>query len=580
MQLNFKPLKTNADRQMPDSKPDKKGIRLSIDRLKKIRKRTWIIIGVVIVAMIAAKVFLFKSNTTAAANITIKTATVIKGTVQQMVTATGTAEFSQSMPLSFEVSGTIQEIYVKTGDVVKKGDPLASLDTTTLEQQLKEAQENYASAQANYSQTLGDLGRKLKSSLVSAESSLLTAQQKADPNYLENQYYLAELNVKEASQKLAEAQGSGETDTYQLQAALSQAQLALADALNKKNGGAAKDLEVAKDQYEAAKEAVSDYEKGAGSDYLSAKAALTKSQTDLMTTQQNLDDAILKAPEDGTIVSCSVDPYQTVNSQSTVMILVSNPQNFKVSASVDQTEITELKVGQKASLTLDTDANTVIDGTVETVSLAGTNNQNVVTYGITIKVDKLSDILRDQMSVNVSIVTDEAKDVLIIPSEAVITRNGVTGVLVPTDQASSQGTSKNTTSGLQNNASLGSQNAAQGSSQMPSGPRNGNNTSSNRSSMPSNTTGSSTGNKSAGTSGNYKFVQITIGLDDGTNVEVKSGLTEGQTVIIRTVTATSTSSTSSSSSSSSKSYRSQGMGGLGSLTGGGNGGPPSGGPGQ
>lgn len=555
---------------MPESQFNKKKSPLSLGNLKKMKKKTWLIIGIIVITLIALKVFVFKSDTQTAANVQTTTAQVTKGTVQKNITATGTTKFSQTMPLSFEVSGTLQEIYVTTGDVVKKGDPLASLDTTTLEQQLKEAQQNYASAQANYNQTLGDLGRKLKSSLVSAEKSLLTAQQKADPDYLENQVYLAEMNLKAASQKLAEAQGSGETDTYQLQAALSQAQLNLKDAQNAKNGGAAKDLEVAQDQYDAAKAALSDFEQGAGSDYLSAKEALTKSETELMTAQQDLADAILKAPQDGTIVSCSAELYQNVAGQSTVMTLVANPKDFSVTASVDQTEITELKAGQKANLTMDTVADTVLMGTVETVSLAGTNNQNVVTYAITIKVDEPTDLLRDQMSVNVSIVTNEAKDVLTIPSAAVITRGGVTGVLVTSGQAQSTDASQPASTGTQDSASKGNASTGQGSSPLPSGSGTDNSTSGTRPTRPSNTTGSNTGNQSEGTRENYQFVEIEIGLDDGTNVEVISGLTEGQSVIIQTVIASSTSGSSSRNTNSNNNS-------LRSLTGGGTGGPPSGG---
>lgn len=571
MQFKIQPLKKDLNNPMPDSQFNQKKRRLSLGNLKKMKKKTWLIIGIIVIALIALKVFVFKSDTQKAANVQTTTAQVTKGTVQKTITATGTTKFSQTMPLSFEVSGTLQEIYVTNGDVVKKGDPLASLDTTTLEQQLKEEQQNYASAQANYNQTLGDLGRKLKSSLVSAEKSLLTAQQKADPDYLENQVYLAEMNLEAASQKLAQAQGSGETDTYQLQAALSQAQLNLKDVQNAKNGGAAKDLEVAQDQYDAAKAALSDFEQGAGSDYLSAKAALTKSETELMTAQQDLADAILKAPQDGTIVSCSAEQYQNVAGQSTVMTLVANPKDFSVTASVDQTEITELKSGQKANLTMDTVADTVLIGTVETVSLAGNNNQNVVTYEITIKVDEPTELLRDQMSVNVSIVTDEAKDVLTIPSAAVITRGGATGVLVAPSKSQSTDASQPAATWTPDSSSSGNQRDDQGSSSLSSDTETDNSTRGTPPSRPSAMAGANSGNSgntSAGTKGNYQFVEIEIGLDDGTNVEVISGLTEGQGVIIQTVIA------SSNSPSGNTNYNNNN---LRSLTRGGTGGPPSGG---
>ena len=54
------------------------------------------------------------------------------GTVKETVSASGTVEAAETADLSFEVSGTVTKIYVAEGDTVKKGDPLARVDDTTL----------------------------------------------------------------------------------------------------------------------------------------------------------------------------------------------------------------------------------------------------------------------------------------------------------------------------------------------------------------------------------------------------------------------------------------------------------------
>ena len=54
------------------------------------------------------------------------------GTVKETVSAGGTVEAAETADLSFEVSGTVTKIYVAEGDTVKKGDPLARVDDTTL----------------------------------------------------------------------------------------------------------------------------------------------------------------------------------------------------------------------------------------------------------------------------------------------------------------------------------------------------------------------------------------------------------------------------------------------------------------
>jgi len=484
-----------------------KGLRRIPQKFKVLSKRNKIIVCAVLIVLIGGGAYAIAAGgSDEVLQQAQSTAVVSKGDVKKIITATGTVSLTQVMPLSFEEGGTVQEIYVKAGDKVTAGQPLVQLDTTTLEQELKEAQENLASAQAGYGQTIGSLERKLKSSLVQAEKTLLDTKKNADPFYLQNQYYLAELNLRNASQNLANAQSSGETNTYQLQSALSQAQLNLKDAEFNRDGGAAKELEVAQAEYDAALKARQDFEKGVSNEYLAAKASLTQSETKFVTAQENLDEATLTAPMDGTIISSDVELYQNTGT-ATVMTLVADSKDFTVTASVDQADIGEIKTGQKADLTLDTNTDEIIAGTVSGVSLKGTNSQNVITYGITIKVDEPSTILRDQMSVNVSIITDEVSDVLIIPAQAMVTRGNRTGVLV------SGGSKEN---------------------------------------------------------GGFEFVSVEAGLNDGTNVEVKSGLSEGQTIILQGSMAVSGSTTETGQSRS-------GMGGLGGLAGPTGGGTPPGG---
>ncbi|KUO58049.1 MAG: hypothetical protein APF84_18675 [Gracilibacter sp. BRH_c7a] len=473
MQIKFK---VEELRKMPAKLKELKNVPA---KFKALNRKSQVIISLIGIVLIIGGISVIKNLGDEPVVNPVMISVVQKGDVKKVITATGTASLSQVMPLSFEAGGTIQEIYVNEGEVVEEGQPLVRLDTTTLEQELKEATENLASAQAGYEQTLGDQERRLKSNLVSAEKSLLTAQQKADPFYLENQYYLAELNFKAAGEKLATAQSSGESDTYQLQIALSQAQLDLIEAKNRRDGGAVKELEVAQEEYDAALKAKQDFENGVSSDYLTARAQLTQSETRFLEAQENLSNAILEAPMAGTIISSEVELYQNVSEESKVISLVSDPKDFTVKASVDQTEIADIKVGQKVELTLDTIPDKVIVGTVSSVSLTGTNSQNVITYSVKIDVDEPSDLLRDQMNVNVLITTKEVKDVLTIPSQALTMQGNATGVMVTDSKVDlSQGPTA-----LEDIES--------------------------------------------------RFVPIELGLDDGKNAEVRDGLNEGQMIIIQ-----------------------------------------------
>lgn len=67
-------------------------------------------------------------------------ATVQRGDLTLEITASGNLSFSTSRDLNFGMAGTVAEVNVKAGDTVTKGQVLANLDTTTLEQAVDAAQ--------------------------------------------------------------------------------------------------------------------------------------------------------------------------------------------------------------------------------------------------------------------------------------------------------------------------------------------------------------------------------------------------------------------------------------------------------
>jgi HlyD family secretion protein len=79
---------------------------------------------------------------------TFDTVKVERGTISNVVTATGTIEAITTVDVGTQVSGIIQQIYVDFNDDVKEGQLLAKLDETNLSEQLKQSQANQDQAQA------------------------------------------------------------------------------------------------------------------------------------------------------------------------------------------------------------------------------------------------------------------------------------------------------------------------------------------------------------------------------------------------------------------------------------------------
>ena len=97
--------------------------------MKKIGKKGWIAIAVIIVIILAV----WKcSGGKKEEKVTFETAKVEKGNIQTSITATGTIEPVTSVTVGTQVSGIVAKLYVDYNSVVKKGQVIAELDKTNL----------------------------------------------------------------------------------------------------------------------------------------------------------------------------------------------------------------------------------------------------------------------------------------------------------------------------------------------------------------------------------------------------------------------------------------------------------------
>lgn len=512
--------------------------------------KKWVTLAGLGILLLGGGFWAYKHFTAKPAVATLIKGTVQRGDVKKVITATGTVDYQNVVTLSFDQPGKLVALNVQAGDTVKKGQVLAELDTSDLQTAVEEAKNNLASAEANYKQTVDSQGSSLLSNysnalqqLTNAQNALETAKRNADPGYLANQVNLAQQKVTSASNDLAAAQAkaaqSGNDSGVQAaQQALTQAQNDLANALYQQNGGASQALTQAQSAYEAAqanfeqaKKQVQQYQAGQPTtNLLAQQAALSAAQTKLATAEKNLANAKLIAPDDGMVISVPVNNYQSVADNTTVMTLVTGSKVMKVDAAVDQADIWQVKVGQKADITLDAQPDQHMSGTVTAVALKGTTTQNVTTYGVTVVLDTETDLLKAGMNANVAIIVAEAQNVLTVPSEAVHGSGTRAIVLVP-GAAPGENTGVNAgngRAGSQGNNSANGTNGSNNGAQSGAGTGRGTNGS---------------GFNMAGIDAHP--VPVEIGLDDGTNVEIKNGLTEGQEIVVSVRTATTTSPSSS-----------------------------------
>ena len=113
------------------------------------------------------------------------TVTVERGNVEQTVLASGALQASAVTSVGAEVSGTIQTLSVKLGDVVHKGDPIAEIDSVNQQNAVKSAEASLANMKAQLSAKQADLktaqaalerSDKLKAQNLVSDADLMSAQ--------------------------------------------------------------------------------------------------------------------------------------------------------------------------------------------------------------------------------------------------------------------------------------------------------------------------------------------------------------------------------------------------------------------
>jgi macrolide-specific efflux system membrane fusion protein len=97
-----------------------------------------------------------------------------------------------------------------------------------------------------------------------------------------------------------------------------------------------------------------------------------------------------------------------------------------VTCDIAEADVGQVKVGQTATVTLDALSGQGFAATVSAINPTGTSSSSVVTFPVTLTLDNPSSAVKVGMSANVTIITDQLDDVLVVPSSAV-TGSGKTG---------------------------------------------------------------------------------------------------------------------------------------------------------
>ena len=344
------------------------------------------LIVVVVAAMAAVRV-----RRSISPSVDYFTATIERGPLRKVISATGTVQTVVTVPVGSQVSGQVQELFADFNSVVKRGQLLAKLDPRNLEAAVANSRAQHAAAQAR---------------VRSAEAEIRT--------------HAANLNSSRAN--LEGARVTRDNAKLQLDRAAELSQRGLQAKNDYDTAKVNFDTAVARyDQAVASLEQVEAQRVSTEAQIAQAKAGLQQAEADLDRAIVNLEYANIFSPVDGIVISRDVDVGQTIAASMSAPILfniATDLSQMQVKASVDEADIGSISEQAKVTFSVDAYPNSVFEGKIAEIRLNPQTVQNVVTYNVILSIQNKDLRLKPGMTTNIKIMVAERDNILKVPNAA------------------------------------------------------------------------------------------------------------------------------------------------------------------
>lgn len=304
-------------------------------------------------------------------------AKVERGALSAAISASGALNALVTVQVGSQVSGQITDIRVDFNAPVKRGQIIALIDPETFETRLAQAEADLRAGESAAQVARGNLAAR-QAEAGKARIALGDARR----NLERKQALIAKGFLSPA--ELDSAQAAGDT---------AQEGQRLAEA----------DIKVAQAQLE------------------NALAVISQRQAALKQTRAELARTVIRSPVDGVVISRNVDVGQTVAASFQAPVLFSIAKDLRameVNIAVDEADIGRVAEGQNVRFSVDAFPGERFAGQVTQIRKSPQTSNNVVTYGVIARVANPDLKLLPGMTANARILTEERKDVLKVPNEA------------------------------------------------------------------------------------------------------------------------------------------------------------------
>ncbi len=480
------------------------------------------------------------------------------GTIQSTVEGNGNAVPKESAAITLNADGTVQEVYVTTGDQVWAGDPLYQIDSQEAREKLENltAQMNDLLEEANNLTVTAPFSGKLidvqefqpdQEVSVGTKIATLVNDRKLKLSLYFSYAYEDEIHVGQSVQVSVPAVMSAQEGTVEKINKVSYispegavhfeavivfdnpgtltADMDASAVLTASDGSSIYPYENGQTQFYETRDVLSkasgpvvgmgnllnhaNVSAGEGllflgSDTIDDKLAAKREELDTAQTQFANFEAV--APIDGVVMSCTLEPGMDVKSGDTV-ITISNTTTMLVDIQVDSRNIGFIQAGMTIELT--DDWGNPVMGTVANVPMQGEVGSGTTMYPVQLQVDNSGGTIYNGSWMRYKLVTSESVDCVMVPNQCVKRVTDVDGEIHTVVFVQADSKPENA---IEMDAPSSSEGAAAGGGMIM---------------MPE---GSSTQNALPTTDEGFWPVPVVTGISDTYNVEIVEGLEAGAVV--------------------------------------------------
>ncbi len=336
------------------------------------------IIAIVAAVVVAAGVGTWLGTRSSSATPLITTTTTVQsvttGTITETVSSSGTVEPAAQANLDFGVSGRVTAVDVAAGQTVTVGQPLASVDSTSLAAALAQAQATLALDQAQLATDQADNASAAQ--IASDEANVASSQ----------------TQVTSAQTSLNDA-----TLTSTIAGTVASVNLTVGQQVTGSSSSSSSGSSATSTGASGASSGASSFTGGSGASSVGSSSSSS-----------------------------------SASSSTSAQVVVVSTGSYIVNSTVDSTQVSQVKVGDQATITVSGSTSEVF-GTVASVGLLASTSSDVSTFPVVIDVTGSPSGLFGGSTATVSIITEELQDVIVVPTTAIQYSGSSTTVTLDSD---------------------------------------------------------------------------------------------------------------------------------------------------